>query len=118
VVQRSEPTSLADLGDKAKVDAAFDRDIIGRFIAVLSDAEEVRMHLEAVVTTPPYEWYGDPLVQREVEKFAQSKYSQGGSDQALVRIEEMDADKVKEYLKRLVKDNMNVGIEIISEGGN
>lgn len=115
---KKKATFLADLGDKAKVDAAFDRDIIGRFIAVLSDAEEVRMHLEAVVTTPPYEWYGDPLVQREVEKFAQSKYSQGGSDQALVRIEEMDADKVKEYLKRLVKDNMNVGIEIISEGGN
>jgi hypothetical protein len=46
-------------------------------------------------------------------------YNQGGgSEKALARIEEMDDHKAKEYLKRLIKDNMNVGIEIISEGGD
>lgn len=108
---------LTDLGDKTKVDASFVHDIIGRFIAVLPDADEVRSRLEAVVTTFPYDWLGDRVVQREVEKFAQAKYNQGGSEKVLVRIEKMDADKAKEYLKRLVRDNMNVGIEIISEGG-
>lgn len=109
---------LADLNDKAKVDAAFIRDIIGRFIALLPIADEVRSRLEAVVTTLPYDWYGDPVVQREVEKFAQARYNQGGSDKVLDKIEKMDADKAKEYLKRLIKENMNVGLEIISEGGN
>ena len=76
---------LSDLNDKAKVDAAFVRDIIGRFIAVLPNADEVRSRLEAVVTTLPYDWYGDPVVQREVEKFAQASNNQGGSDKVLVR---------------------------------
>jgi DNA-binding GntR family transcriptional regulator len=40
------------------------------------------------------------------------------SDKVLDKIEKMDADKAKEYLKRLIKENMNVGIEIISEGGS
>jgi hypothetical protein len=108
---------LSGLDDKSKVDAAFARDVIGRFVVVLPDVDEVRSHLEAVVTTLPYDWYGDPVVQREVVKFAQARYNQGGSDKVLDRIEIMDADKAKEYLKRLIKDNMNVGIEIISEGG-
>jgi hypothetical protein len=109
---------LTDLGDKVKIDAAFIRDIIGRFTVVLPDADEVRSRLEAVVTTLPYDWYGDRVVQREVERFAQARYNQGGSDRALARIEKMDADKAKEYLKRLIKDYINVGIEIISEGGS
>ena len=29
----------------------------------------------------------------------------------------MDDRKAKEYLKRLIKDNMNVGIEIMLDGG-
>lgn len=115
---QNKATFLADLNDKAKVDAAFIRDIIGRFVAVLPIADEVRSRLEAVVTTLPYDWYGDPVVQREVEKFAQARYNQGGSDKVLDKIEKMDADKAKEYLKRLIKENMNVGIEIISEGGS
>ena len=106
---------LADLNDKANIDAAF-RDIIGRFIAVLPDAEEVRSRLESVITMLHYDWYGEPVVQREIEKFAQARYNQGGSDKVLQRIERMDAGKAKDYLKRLIKENMNVGIEIISEG--
>jgi hypothetical protein len=29
----------------------------------------------------------------------------------------MEGDKLKEYLKRLVKDNMTVGIEILEDRG-
>lgn len=109
---------LSDLSDKAKVDRAFMRDIIGRFIAVLPDVDKVRSHLEAVVPSEHYEWYGNPTILREVEKFAQARYNQGGSEKVLERIENMDAQKAKEYLKRLIKDNMNVGIEIMSEEGD
>ena len=116
-IQR-KATFLSDLSDKSKTDAAFIRDVIGRFMPVLPNADEVRSRLEAVVTTLPYDWYGDPAVLREVERFAQARYNQGGSDKVLLRIEKMDADRAKDYLKRLVKDNMNVGIEIISEDGS
>jgi hypothetical protein len=115
---QTKATFIADLSDKAKIDVAFKRDIIGRFIVILPNAEEVRSHLEAVVSPNHYYWYGDPVVLREVEKFAQARYNKVGSDKVLERIENMDDRRAKEYLKRLIKDNMNVGIEIISEGGD
>ncbi|MDR1379456.1 MAG: hypothetical protein LBJ36_10460 [Synergistaceae bacterium] len=109
---------LADLSNETKIDAAFMHNIVGKFVVVLPNAEEVRSRLENVVPSDHYDWYGNPAVQRQVEKFAQARYNQNGSEKALERIEKMDARKAKEYLKRLIKDNINVGIEIISEEGN
>lgn len=112
---QTKATFLGEVSDKVRIDAAFSRDIIGRFIAVLSDADEVRAHLENIVPSEHYDWYGNPTITREVEKFAQARYNQGGSEKVLEKIEKMDDRKAKEYLKRLIKENMNVGIEIISD---
>lgn len=109
---------LENLSVKDKVDAAFTRDFIGKFSVILPDAEAVRSHLEGVIPQEPYDWYGNPAVQREVEKFARARYNQGGSDKVLERIEKMNESKAKDYLKRLVKENMYVGVEIILEGGS
>ena len=107
---------LEDFSVKDKVDAAFIRDIIGKFSVLLRDTEAVRSHLESVIPSEPYYWYGNPAVQQEIEKFAHAKYIQGGSDKVLERIEKMDESKAKDYLKRLVKENVHVGVEIILEG--
>jgi len=114
---QTKATFLADLSDKAKIDEAFTRDIIGKFIVVLPNVDEVRSRLESVIQSEHYDWLSDPEISREVERSAQAKYNQGGSDKVLERIEKMDDHKAKEYLKRLIKDNLNVGIEIISEDG-
>ena len=45
---------------------------------------------------------------------AQSAYDKGGSNKALDKIENMDVNELKHYLKDLIKDNMVVGIEIIN----
>lgn len=115
---QSEVTFFADLTDKSKIDAAFKKDIIRRFVVVLPDADEVRTYLEGVVPSEHYYWYSNPAIQREVEKFAQARYSLSGVEKVLDKIEKMDDRKVKSYLKQLIKDNMYVGIEIILEGGN
>ncbi|MCG8403242.1 MAG: hypothetical protein MJA84_16855, partial [Firmicutes bacterium] len=109
---------FANFADKIAIDSTFTRDIIGRFTAILPDIDEVRLRLEAVVSSEHYDWYANPAILREVEKFAQAKYNQGGSDKVLEKIEKMNDHKAKDYLKRLIKDNMNVGIEIILEGGD
>jgi hypothetical protein len=107
---------LTNLTDNDKINEAFRRDIIGKFLVILPDIEEVRSRLEDVVPSEYSDWYGNPVVLREVEKFAQARYNQGGSDKVLEKIEKMNDSKAKDYLKRLVKDNINVGIEIISGG--
>lgn len=44
---------------------------------------------------------------------AEAKYNQDGVNLALEKINKMDVDDVKRYLKELIKDNMVVGLEII-----
>jgi hypothetical protein len=108
-------TILSFFNYKAKIDEAFLNGIIGRYKVLLPEIGEVRSYLKDAVTAGPYDWYGNLLVQTEIEKLAKSKYNLGGSDKVLAHIEKMDADKAKKYLKELIKDNMNVGIEIISD---
>ena len=54
-----------------------------------------------------------PEVEKKLRQMAEAKYAQTGCDRALEKIDEMDVADVKRYLKELIKDNMNVGIEII-----
>jgi hypothetical protein len=114
---KTKAAFLEDLSDSEKIDAAFARDIVGRFIAVLPDINEVRSHLEMVVPSGYYDYYCNPVIIREIKKFAEARYNLGGCKKVLEKIEKMDDRKAKEYLKRLIKDNMNVGIEIMLDGG-
>jgi hypothetical protein len=109
---------IESLRDQDKIDDAFLNDIIGRFGVMLPDPDEVRVYLDKTVSTHPYDWQGNTAVKNAIEKFAQARYSQGGSIQALKKIDKMDSEKAKKYLKQLIVNNINVGIEIISDGGN
>lgn len=41
------------------------------------------------------------------------KYNTKGYEEAMKKIDSMDAESVKKYLKDLIKNNMSVGIQII-----
>ena len=82
---------------------------------MLDDVSAVKTYLRDKLTLDPYDWFGSPEVERKLKDYAQSKYDLEGSDRALSIIENMDEAKLKAYLKRLVKDNMIVGMEIIKD---
>ena len=44
---------------------------------------------------------------------AEDKYAREGCTKALEKIDVMQPEDVRQYLKRLIKDNMVVGMEII-----
>ena len=115
---QEKATFLADISDLDKINKAFMQDIIGKYVAVLTDVDEVRERLENVITFDYYDWFGKPVISRKVEQLAQAQYSQKGYGKVLEKIEKMDNRKAKEYLKRLITDNINVGIEIIKDCGD
>lgn len=101
------------LSDNAERDKAFRERIVKSYNVMLTDLDEVRAHLLKTVGTEPYDWYDSSMVENELKKMAEFKYNEIGCQQALAKIEDMDVGEVKEYLKRLIKDNMVVGMEII-----
>lgn len=109
------------LSDKEKYNAAFICGIIGEYQAMLPELDKVRDALERLsIEGDTYGWYGNPIVNNKMKQLAEAEYNSGGSDKALHKIDEMDdLQQLKQYLKKLVKESMAVGIEILaSEGGN
>ena len=104
-----------DLRDESKRDAAFRKHILAEKAIILKDINEVKTFLTSHIAESPYNWYGSMAVKTRLEQLAQSKYDSFGYQEAFSVIDNMSADKVKQYLKELIKNNMTVGIEIIKD---
>jgi len=109
-----EGTALFDvLADEKKRNKAFNRDIVGEYSALLPDLDKVRDTLDRL-SIDTYDWRDNPSVKSKVKQLAEAEYNAGGSDRVLMKIEKMGDAQLKQYLKRLVKDNITVGIEILA----
>ena len=102
------------LKDGKARDAAFKRCIIKNYDVILTDLDDVRNYLVRTVGSP-YSWPGLPSVETKLREMAQAKYDETGCDAALEKIDSMDVEDVKRYLKQLIRGNMTVGIEIIKD---
>lgn len=112
-----ESTTLFDtLADEEKRNTAFKRDIIGEYSTLLPDLDKIRDTLDRL-SVDTYDWRDNPGVKRKVKHLAEAEYNAGGSDKVLQKIDKMDDGQLKQYLKRLVKDSITVGIEILANGG-
>ncbi len=106
-----------DLNDENKRNSSFQSSILGTYSPLLQNLEEVRNALESL-SIETYDWLENPRVKNKVRQLAEAEYNAGGSNKALTKIDKMDDSNLKRYLKRLVKENMTVGIEIITDGDN
>lgn len=92
---------------------AFKNKILGDKQIILDNIDEVKNTLRSRISVRPYDWNGNPIVKKTIQDMASSKYSENGYRQAIAKIENMDVDKIKSYLKELIENNMEVGIQII-----
>lgn len=104
-----------DITNQEKIDEAFVKAILGNLKSVLTDLNEVREYLLKHTQVSAYDWGGHQEINRLVKELAQRKYSEEPYERVMRRIDSMDGDKLKDYLKRLVKGNMIVGIEILED---
>lgn len=103
-----------ELMNQYKVDQAFLK-ILGRYKTILADIEKVRDALERL-SVDPYEWDTHPSIKAKIEELAKAEYDAGGSDTVVSKIEKMSSEDLKKHLIKLIKDNINIGVEIMNEG--
>lgn len=103
-----------DLGSEEKINHAFSN-LLGRYKGILKDIDKVRDALERL-SVETYEWDSHPAVKTKIEELAKAEYDAGGSDAVVSKIENMSSDDLKSHLIKLIKNNMNIGVEIINEG--
>lgn len=108
-------TSLFDeLSDDKKINEGFLK-ILGSYKTILTDLGKVRDALDRL-TVDAFDWDNHPSVRNRIFELAKAEYDAGGSDKAIVLIEKMDEKEMKSYLKKMIKENMKFGVEIINGG--
>ena len=113
-IEYLEKTSLFEiLSDETARNKAFELFIIGEYRILLPDLDKVRDSLE-LLSIDTYEWRDNPCVKSKVRHLAEAEYNSGGSAKAQKVIEKLNDTQLKQYLKRLVKESISVGIEILS----
>jgi hypothetical protein len=105
-----------DISDESKRNSRFAQSILGSYSVLFPELDEIREILDRV-SIDVYEWHEHRGIKDKVKELAEAKYYAGGSDKVLMKIDEMDNDRLKEYLKLLVKKSIAAGIEILTDGG-
>lgn len=106
-----------DLVSEEKRDAAFVKGVSKEY-SIIINVKDAKDYLQHTITDKPYYWWSNDAVRAKLKELALLKYNASGADRALQIIENLgDPDKVKEYLTRLIKENMTIGLEIIVENG-
>lgn len=101
------------LDNQEERDRAFKQKMLEDNAVLLDNVPEVKQYLINHVADSPYFWMGSPEIKKVIREYAQSKYNSKGYEEAMKKIDSMDADSVKSYLKELIRNNMSVGIQII-----
>lgn len=102
------------LNDEETRDEVFKKSFLKDYSTMLNNVDEVKDYLVSHISSvEPYNWTGSSNVEKAIEQLAQSKYASAGYAKAIEKIDVMNAEDVKKYLKDLIKNNMKVGIQII-----
>ena len=108
-------TYVQKLNNKEDRDKAFRDVFLEEFSELFDDVDEVRTYLQNHISDSPYHWLGNKAVTAKIKAMANAKYNESGYGKAKQVIDEMPAEQVKEYLKKMIEDNFVVGLEIIKK---
>lgn len=97
-------------------DRCFMERIAGRYGALLPDVDAIRSALERLAVEP-YDWADDPRVREKIRGMASAEYHAGRSDDAVRTIDSMEESELRDWLKKLVAQDMELGVKIICDGG-
>lgn len=103
------------LNDETIRNDAFKKKIIGENVVLISDIEQAKNILSQRMMCDEYEWFPNPRTTDFLNQYAEKLYLTTDFEKALTKIEVMDDATLKNYLKRLVRENVKVGMEILKD---
>ena len=79
--------------------------------------EEARHVISSRISADPYEWLTGNAARSVVRETAENHYLSGANQALLDRIDQMNDTQAKMYLKRLVQDKLDVGVQMMDSEG-
>ncbi len=109
----SKMSYVDKLNSKEERDKAFSDAFLKDYAVLFDSVDVVKDYLKKHVSEQPNFWMESKDVVSKIKTMATASYMESGYGKAKKIIDEMPADKVKDYLKQLIEDNIVVGVEII-----
>ena len=109
----SKMSYVDKLNSKEARDKAFTEAFLKEYEVLFESVDKVKEYLKSHVSEQPNFWLECRDVAAKIKNLATASYMESGYGKAKKIIDDMPADKVKEYLKQLIEDNIVVGVEII-----
>ena len=103
------------LADEKERDRCFIERIIGDNAVLLKDVQKVRSDLISTIHDRIYDWMDNSSVQNQLQKMMDKQYKLTGCDKALAKIEQMDADQLRKYLRERIQDDALFGLQILKD---
>lgn len=101
------------LNDAAERDQRFRSVIIGERSILLDDIEAIKKYLDSHLSFEAYDWCQSSSIYTKLDEMLKEKYLKDGYNKAFAKIDAMNPDEAKKYLKHLIEHNAIVGVEII-----
>ena len=114
----TEPDFIKRLKNQDELDDAFRSKVLDRYSVILYDLDNVRNYIIDHCDVEPVDWYGSASVQHIIKELAELKYYNEVNEGVMDRIDDMSPEDAKQYLKDLAQNDVEVGISIITKGGN
>ncbi len=104
---------MDNLSNKELMNKAFRKTFTKNYDVLIEDISDLKKEIINRVSIKPYDWIGRLEIDEIIKNYANDKYNESGVENALECINGMDINEVKKYLQKLIKNNINVGIEIL-----
>ena len=93
------PTFVEKLKDQSAIDTAFVREMIGQYHTLVT-VDEARQAIRSSVPSDPYEWVTGSAAKSAIKEKADHNYLSGANQQLLDRIDDMQPQQAKDYLRQ------------------
>ena len=100
------------LDNKDEINKRFAK-FLGKYSVVLKDFEDVRKQLEST-KIETYNWVKENPIAKKLKSIAENKYK-SCRDNVIEKIKVMNEESLRKYLIKMIENNMDFGIEIMSE---
>lgn len=102
------------LNDKEKCDEIFKGFAAGEYDLIITNVDELKDFLFHRLGSKVYDWFIDKsTMDSMVKQFAINEYKKNFYSKVYEKIDKLNSEQVKEYLKELIKNEPLVGIKIM-----
>jgi len=108
-----KPELFEIINNRNKADEIFKEKFLKQYKNILTNLDDIRNKLTNFNGVSVYDWYDNPSIEEMLKRIAEKQYKDSVKNNVISKIDKMNNETLKAYIKKLLENNMNLGIELL-----